>query len=78
MNKEYKKSENQRLKEELSRLKIENIKLSDKLDNSKSKNRELKQELKKNDVQKISICKNQEQLLSSQLKDMNIQNLLFD
>lgn len=78
MNKKYQKSENQRLKEELSKLKIENIKLSDKLDNSKSKNRELKQELKKNDVQKISICKNQEQFFSSQLKDMNIQNLLFD
>ena len=34
MKKKYQKSENQRLKEELSKLKIENIKLSDKLDNS--------------------------------------------
>ena len=76
MKKEYVKSENQRLKEELSKLKKENKKLSQKLVKSKSKNLELKQDLKKNEVQKISI--NKEQLLSSQLKDMDILNLLSD
>jgi chromosome segregation ATPase len=78
MKKEYKKSENQRLKEELSKLNKKNEKLSQKLDKSKSKNRELKQDLKKNDVRKISINKEQEQLLSSQLKDTDILNLLSD
>jgi len=78
MRKEYNKSENQRLKEELLKLKKENKKLSEKLDISKSVNKELKTEIKKNDVRKIVINEEQKQLLSSKLKDMDIQNLLSD
>lgn len=78
MKNEYKKSENQRLKEELSKIKKETKRLSKKLEKSKSKNQELTQELKKKDVRKITINKEQQQLLSSQLKDTNILNLLSD
>lgn len=57
MKKEYKKSENQRLKEELLKLKKKNNNLSQKLDKIKTKNKELNEELKKNGVRKISITK---------------------
>ncbi len=78
MRKEYKKSEKQRLKEELLKLKKENKKLSEKLDKSKSINKELKKEIKKNDTQEIIVNQEQKHLLSSKLNDMDIQSLLFD
>jgi len=78
MSKEYKKSEQQQLKEELLRFKKENKRLSEKLDQSKYAIKDLKKELKKNDTQKKVLYEKQKQFQSSVLNDMNIQNLLSD
>ena len=72
------KSEAQRLKEELLKLKKENTKLATKLDKSKSANSQLKKELKKKDVPKITITEKQNRLASSKLAGIDILNLLSD
>lgn len=71
-------AENARMKVELSRLKTENKALSKKLEKSKSKTGQLQKELKKNDVRKVTLSKEQEQLLSNLSKDISILNLLSD
>lgn len=71
-------TEKERLKAELTALKNENKNLVLKLENAKCKKIELQKELKKNDALRVSLSKEQEQLLSSLSKDINILNLLSD
>ena len=71
-------TENARLQEEIKQVKKENKSLTKKLETSNSKKSALQKELKKKDVPKIEVSKEQLQSLSNQLKDINIQNLLFD
>ncbi len=82
MKKNNTKTDIQKIEEELSKLKKDNQKLSKKLGTEKSKNKELRKELskelKKKGVKRITYTEEQEQLLSSQLKGMNILNLLSD
>lgn len=68
--------ENDSLKKALSKAHKETKKLSQQLKKSKNTTVQLKKELKKNDVRKAVLTKEQEQLLSSLSKDMNIPNLL--
>ena len=65
------------LREEIKQVKKENKSLTKKLETSNSKKSTLQKELKK-DVLKIEVSKEQLQALSNQLKDINIQSLLFD
>lgn len=70
--------DNARLKKELSKAKKANEKLSQQLERSKSKTGHLKKELKKNDVRKVVLTEEQEQLLSNLSQDIDIRNLLSD
>lgn len=71
-NREDKKTSNH---DEITRLKKENKKLAQKLETAKNKNKELSREIKKKDVLTIELSKEQQQLLSNLLNDINIQNL---
>lgn len=71
-----KNSKKSTIEEQLLQLQKQNKKLSKQLEKSKETIKELRKELKKNDAQKITITKEQEQLLLNLLKDINIQKLL--
>lgn len=71
-------AENIQLKAALSSLKKEHKKMTKQFEKAKRKTANLRQELKKKDVRKVGLSKEQEQLLSNLLEDINIQNLLSD
>ncbi len=65
------KDELKALKKELKNLERINKKNLEKIEKITTQNKELKKELKKNNAQKITLNKEQQQLLSNLLKDTN-------